>query len=64
MTGKVGDTYLSGKDRRQRSAERQQSLPNRDPSLELSQDRAGNDSHSDGELNNTESDEGNEDHVL
>lgn len=55
---RVGDTHLSGKeDRSPRSAERQQLLPNGDPSPEPSQDEVGSDSHSDDELNNTESDE-------
>jgi hypothetical protein len=58
---RVSDAHLSGKeDRSPRSAERQQSLPNRDPSPEPSQDGAGSDSHSDDELNNTDSDEDDE----
>jgi hypothetical protein len=58
---RVGDAHLSGKeDGSPRSAKRQQSLPNRDPSPEPSQDGAGSDSHSDDELNNTDSDEDDE----
>jgi len=42
-----------------KSAERQQSLPNRDPSPEPSQDGAGSNPHSDDELDNPDSDEDN-----
>ena len=43
-----------------RPANRRQSLPNRDPSPEPSQDGAGSDSHSDDEPNNTDPEEDNE----
>jgi hypothetical protein len=54
---RVGDTHLSGKaDGSPRPAERQQLLPDREPSPATSHDKAGCDSHSSDKLNNTESD--------
>lgn len=62
---RVGDPHLSGKeDRRPRSAKRQQSLPNRDPSPEPNQDAAGSDSRSDDELNTDLDDDDNEAHPM
>lgn len=58
---RVSDTHLSGKaDKSPRPAERRQLLPDREPSPATSRDEAGCNSHSDGELNNTESDEDDE----
>ena len=58
---RVNDTHLSGKaDRSPRPAERQQLLPDREPSPATSRNEAGCDSHSGGELNNTESDKDDE----
>ncbi|PVH70373.1 hypothetical protein DL98DRAFT_597880 [Cadophora sp. DSE1049] len=58
---RVGDTYLSGTaDGSPRPAKRRQLLPDREPSLATSYDEAGCDSHSGGELNNTESNEDDE----
>jgi len=58
---RFGDTHLSGKaDGSPRSAERRQLLPDREPSPATSRDEAGCDSHSGGELNNTESDKDDE----
>jgi hypothetical protein len=55
----VGNTYLSGENRSPRSAERQQSPPNRDLPPEPSQD-GGSDGHSGDDLNNTDSSDNDE----
>ena len=60
---RVGDTHLSGKaDGSPRSAtgKRRQLLSDREPSPATSRNEAGCDSHSGGELNNTESDKDDE----
>ncbi len=58
---RVGDTHLSGKvDGSPRRAERQQLLPNREPSPAASHDEAGCDGHRGDELNNPESDKDDE----
>jgi hypothetical protein len=58
---RVGDTHLSGKaDGSPSPAERRQLLPDREPSLATSHGEAGCDGHSGDELNNTESDEDDE----
>lgn len=54
---RVDDTHLCGKaDGSPRPTKRQQLLPDREPSPATSHDKAGCDSHSGNELNNTESD--------
>jgi hypothetical protein len=61
MAKRLRDTNLSGKaDGSAIPAERQQLLPDREPSPATSYDEAGYDSHSGDELNNTKSDKGDE----